>query len=871
MPPKKRKLEVQDAGEDALVHDAYLRAKRKKEAAADDSPPDSTLDGSRIEPRQKKTLNPLQLPVATEVQEKIYPHRTLSEHPVTLRGHFCSNTLHSRPSRAFAVLPSSGVAAYVAYNYGSRAELTFPCIFVTEGYNDPVGEPSPLASMVSLASTAEPKKAPPDMLNTMSLYQSAGDVVTTLLFGPAFPGTDIVPLAVLTVDGRLGTVPVLPQAASISVGKTVRYHDSSSVFVSAAFRPTTVVVAGLAKTYLMAGCADGTLQLMSVTRNGVEVAARCTAFEPGKAEVPHAMNWGDLATAPDLVTVLSSQSQVQLWRFLTEEGGAPKMHKVGQVNAPNNVPFPVQCPYVLGVTTDTRASQRIYFAQYSSLVEIVLAHKAQPVVTVTQTNHKLPIVCMAACSSCVLTSAYDGHILMHWIGDTPDPLACVGLSENPQWRVGPPNRGVLVFKSAPWQALSFAFSPSAMSVVVHLTLYRKDGTVQKASDTSFLREVYLFSAMDATGQIGMLRQTMGASRTSALAASSVAGTLSLINASMHSAGLRCKTSWLQATRGLLSDYRAALVTSAPLDVLHAYLKLTLCVLHLQPPWATTIDGHAVSPDPLFPATTVASTLSVVRSEILRISARASLWKLIRDTPSEMQEVEHESVLNMCRVLLAHAARGVSLWYRELAEFGEPAPAVGRDAPKADALRAPSITDPWSQTNLTLEELRGSLTVLQMDLRVVGNIVGSCGQEGESLAVVTKIVVTMAKRLLKFFEDSLPGHGSYPGITQEEVGIWQSTDSRVRITSACRLCEEPVHFLLSHSGLTTKCPRGHPNQVCPRTMLPRRGTCAVGKQRVCMMCGTAETELSALPSEGFAWLQCFSSPACPMCGYKMVTV
>ena len=185
----------------------------------------------------------------------------------------------------------------------------------------------------------------------------------------------------------------------------------------------------------------------------------------------------------------------------------------------------------------------------------------------------------------------------------------------------------------------------------------------------------------------------------------------------------------------------------------------------------------------------------------------------------------------------------------------------------------------------------------MDLRVVGNIVGSCGQEGEvrqktilrlsqryvsythpphhpliqSLAVVTKIVVTMAKRLLKFFEDSLPGHGSFPSITQEEVGIWQSTDSRVCITSACRLCEEPVHFLLSRSGLTAKCPRGHPNQVCPRTMLPRRGPCAVGKQRVCMMCGTAETELSALPSEGFAWLQCFTSPACPMCGYKMVTV
>ena len=615
MPPTKRKLdETQDAGDDALVHDAYFRAKeQRREDAQEDTPPDSTLDGPQRQKKQK--LNPLQLPVATEVQEKIFPHRILSAQAVTLRGHFCSNTLHSRPSRAFAVLPTTGVAAYVAYNSGSRPEMTFPSIFVTEGYNDPIGEPCSLASMVALGSSAEPKKAAPAMLNTMSLYQTSGDVVTTLLFGPAFTGTDIVPLAVLTVDGRLGTVPVLPQAASISVGKAVRYHDSSSIFVAAAFRPTTVVAAGLAKTYMVAGCADGTLQLMSVTRNGMEVAARCAAFEPGKAEVAHAMNWGDLATAPDLVTVLSSQSQVQLWRFLTEDGGAPRLHKVGQVNAPNNVPFPVQCPYVLGVTTDTRASQRIYFAQYASLVEIVLAHKAQPVVTVTPTNHKLPIVCMAACSSCVLTSAYDGQILMHWIGDTPDPLASVGLSENPQWRVGPPNRGVLVFRSTPWQALSFAFSPSSMSVVVHLTLYRKDKTTQKSPDTSFLREIYLFSAMDAPGQIGVLRKTMSASRTAALAASSVAGTLSLINASTHSSGLQCKTSWLQATRGLLSDYRAALVTSAPLDVLHAYLKLTLCVLHLQPPWATTIDGHAVTPDPLFPATTVASTLSVVRSEV----------------------------------------------------------------------------------------------------------------------------------------------------------------------------------------------------------------------------------------------------------------
>eukprot|EP01061_Rhynchopus_euleeides_P011175 TRINITY_DN2073_c0_g1_i2.p1 TRINITY_DN2073_c0_g1~~TRINITY_DN2073_c0_g1_i2.p1 ORF type:complete len:555 (+),score=181.21 TRINITY_DN2073_c0_g1_i2:78-1667(+) len=496
------------------------------------------------------------------------------------------------------------------------------------------------------------------------------------------------------------------------------------------------------------------------------------------------------------------------------------------------------------------------------------------------THHTEPISSIAVSVRWIVTAAYDGKVLLHGVDPERDDAASLMLRLPPSHPS--PDKGIRIYDLSPAKPVSIAFSPNQAALVVMKVQFYRDIAMQKLKGQVYLVPVFPMSAASPERQFEAILLAARSGRlpeSETMNQGAIMCSMStfLHSLDMHSSG---NVDWYGGLQVVLDVYRTRVMAKSSIDSTVGLLRTVSALLQLIPPWSRVPQGSRteyVSPDPLFPATRPAASISVVRTEILRCIARMTLLRVTQKPPEMFQAQEAQSLLNMCRLLASIAARAVSIWIPQLRPLSE---IQDEKATGAERLKDTTILAGVTQMPMqALEKLSESLQILNFDLRVSARVIGASGPEGDTLKQCIEAVRYLEGQLQRSCETmKQTGKWVPPPVSEEDVSRWAAVLRALKLRMKCQLCTKEVLLDMSRHTLVGLCPSRHVTQLCPLTLLQQQGVHVGSHRGVCLACATAVSypagTLCVPPPAAnasqstFQFLQIPRLTGCVVCGYRL---
>ncbi|KAJ9472733.1 hypothetical protein DIPPA_12566 [Diplonema papillatum] len=601
---------------------------------------------------------------------------------------------------------SEGVVAAV---FSADKSGTDAIVFM-DAIADPLGEPlaamNTIAILESETATSEgtygrERATPTDNLSKSIYSNGFREHVKEVSWGPVIgiqEGLEVTPLALVTVSGKAGLLLVQRKSRSILLEAKPTFLRVSGHATAVSWRPLTIPLPAKDRvaddpkiqTLLATGTLAGSISIwlvrnVPVSDNGPKRVARLTTITP-PGHVPstdHRKPRGDAVVAMDWVAtevgilwdnlvVLRGRGRVEIWSCTVRESDDDTQPEATLDHSLNLEPprmAPVSCLKIQALSLNDKL--HVVVPYDLDLVLFVVDEEGALLDPVrTRTNHTKPITGIAATAHWIATCAHDGKILLYPFGG--EVLANLGCSVDGAGVRKPPQlSSIEVANTLPATPHSLAFSPTGTVLLVYKVISQRETPMQRPKCTHNLLPIYISSAAKPAHQLALMLKAPTIGKASEAATFGAGGILSSVWACCHSSELRGSggVDWFSAVQVALHKYMQRRELRHPsVAELLTPLRLASALIHYVPPWASA--SHPVTPDPAYPATQPSASASVIRTEILKVCARASLRYLILHPPASFPLQEMESALTMASLLASSAARAVALWTHGLSQEEE---------------------------------------------------------------------------------------------------------------------------------------------------------------------------------------------------------
>eukprot|EP01064_Diplonema_japonicum_P025508 TRINITY_DN36929_c0_g1_i1.p1 TRINITY_DN36929_c0_g1~~TRINITY_DN36929_c0_g1_i1.p1 ORF type:complete len:826 (+),score=148.63 TRINITY_DN36929_c0_g1_i1:44-2521(+) len=753
---------------------------------------------------------------------------------------------------------SEGYVAIVTRN--ETANLT-DYITIMDPITDPYGEYVAPAVAVKLADAEQ--DAGPSQHIARCFVAGRATRVSSLVWGPpsiVINGGWVIPLAFVTVDGRVGLI-TSHREGGVIVTKPPIYIELDFFATAVVWRPVPLDRAER-KCVLAVGDLDGfiTLWTVGISEAGIDCRRRSKTKAPVRQPII-ALDWVTRSSWDNMV-VLKNHGVMQVWGCTLKDGQL-YMNLNLETSSGQGLPSPCQLIRCM-IMHDER--MYIYHACKNTIISYVVDEERNVSdAIVIPTVHKGPITGFTISPHCLVTTCSDGWVGVHPINGLSKEGFCIADEEKD---VSP--HGIVLQKCPGGQtAVSVSFTCNGSMLLMYIVKYQSDRIYQGRQNPHKLVPFFPFAAMSAQDQMKLFLLGTAMGRTSEEATFSSGGVISCVASSCLSTELRATAyEWYPAMRHAFDEHLKKLEKDFFSPKHTMLLKLSSALLHLLPPWSASTTP--VTPDPAFPACTPASTTTVVRTEIIRCMARASLYKLVTLSPKNLKQQELVSALSLATLLVSVAARAATIWIPSFSEAYEP---KEEGEQKVDAkLKSTDITyDP----SVGAESLILSFKRSTMDLALARKVALACGASGKSLLDTMKQVQGAVKAVNKSCQNATGDNWELPQVNSEAVAEWKRAREALMLERNCSTCGESLRFDLSVHTLSEKCPEGHINQLCPATLLHLQGIDKGLMHKVCMACGTSMSHPFGhlcLPESksrlAYAWLDIPTVTCCLICGYRL---